>query len=147
MAALIRPLTRAFFCLLTRQIWPLCRSRKFGGHVPFMEPERRAGKLLETVPPARGANQNISTAADTNVVMTRERIATDAGMSKRQKDTALRVAAVPRESFEQQVESDAPPTITAAVLAQCLRHSGACCRRAWPPSQARAAARDRPRRR
>lgn len=71
---------------------------------------RRCGELLRQIEPARGANQNIHTADDTKV--TRSSAAAEAGMSKRQKDTALRVATVPDESFEAQVESDKPPTVT-----------------------------------
>jgi hypothetical protein len=38
--------------------------------------------------------------------------ARDAGLSKRQKDTALRVARIPEADFEALVESDNPPTVT-----------------------------------
>ena len=44
---------------------------------------------------------------------TRSQAATEAGLSKRQKDTALRVANIPKEEFEALVESDDPPTVTA----------------------------------
>jgi hypothetical protein len=37
----------------------------------------------------------------------------EAGLSKRQKDTAIQVANVPEGEFETQVESDSPPTVTA----------------------------------
>jgi hypothetical protein len=36
-----------------------------------------------------------------------------AGISKRFKDTALRVASIPKELFEQLIESDNPPNVTA----------------------------------
>ena|GEM_PF-4535316 len=42
----------------------------------------------------------------------RSAAARDAGLSDKQRKTALRVAAVPRESFERQIESDDPPTVT-----------------------------------
>ncbi len=35
-----------------------------------------------------------------------------AGLSERQRKTALRVASVPADVFEYQVESDSPPTVT-----------------------------------
>lgn len=83
---------------------------------------RRCGELLKEVEKKHGANQNISAADDTKVsngttvvepiVETRKTAAEDAGMSKRQAVTAIRVANVPQETFVDQVESDNPPTIT-----------------------------------
>lgn len=73
---------------------------------------RRCGELLRQVPPANGSNQNIRDGDDLKVP-TRQQVATDAGMSERQRKTALRVAEVPLESFEAQVESATPPTVTA----------------------------------
>lgn len=72
---------------------------------------RRAGELLKQVKPARGANQNIQDGAVPKV-MTRELAALEAGMSERQRKTALRVAAVPADEFEAAIESPNPPTIT-----------------------------------
>jgi hypothetical protein len=43
---------------------------------------------------------------------TRKTAATDAGMSTDQAKTAIRVSNVPQELFNDQVESDTPPTIT-----------------------------------
>ncbi|MBS0366715.1 MAG: hypothetical protein JSR67_12920 [Proteobacteria bacterium] len=71
---------------------------------------RRCGELLEQVPKANGANQNIRDGAVPKV--TRESAATDAGLSERQRKTALRVANVPSEDFERQIESANPPTVT-----------------------------------
>lgn len=45
-------------------------------------------------------------------VLTRTDAATQAGLSERQKVTALRVASIPQPEFEREVESDQPPTIT-----------------------------------
>ena len=73
---------------------------------------RRCGELLEQIQPARGANQNIKGDAPPKVA-TRASVARAAGLSDDQRKTALRVAAVPREDFERQVESDEPPTVTA----------------------------------
>jgi hypothetical protein len=43
---------------------------------------------------------------------TREGAARDAGMSKHQQVQATRIASIPEREFEEQVESDAPPTLT-----------------------------------
>ncbi len=72
---------------------------------------RRCGELLQSIQPARGANQNISGDAPTNV-QTRTQAATDAGLSRDQRVTHLRVANVPAEEFEAAVESADPPTVT-----------------------------------
>jgi len=48
--------------------------------------------LLRQIEPARGANQNIQDGTVPKV--TRESAATEAGLSERQRKTALRVAAV-----------------------------------------------------
>jgi hypothetical protein len=73
---------------------------------------RRCGDLLAQVPPAPGGRPSKETHTVDDMSLSRERVASDAGMSKRQKDTALRVAAVPRAEFEAQVESAEPPTVT-----------------------------------
>jgi hypothetical protein len=73
---------------------------------------RRCGELLKEVEKANGANQNISRGAPTKV-QTRMGAAERAGMSKDQAVTAIRVANLPDDSFEDQIESDEPPTITA----------------------------------
>lgn len=70
---------------------------------------RRAGELLKQIPP--GKNQH-DARADSGP-SSRSGAAEDAGMSERQKKTALRVANVPAEEFERQVEGDEPPTVTA----------------------------------
>jgi hypothetical protein len=72
---------------------------------------RRCGELLQQIQPAHGANQNISDGADTKVV-TRKDAAHDAGLSDRQRVTALRVANVPEPEFEAAVETDNPVTVT-----------------------------------
>lgn len=70
---------------------------------------RRCGELLKEVEPARGANQNINDGIDTKV-LTRKDVADAAGLSDRQRVTALRVASIPEDEFEAAVESDNPPT-------------------------------------
>lgn len=72
---------------------------------------RRCGELLKEFEKSHGANQNIGDGVDTKV--TRKSAARDAGLSERQAVTAIRVANVPEDSFESQVESDKPPTVTA----------------------------------
>jgi hypothetical protein len=44
--------------------------------------------------------------------VTRTQSATDAGLSERQRKTALRLASIPSPAFERQVESPSPPTVT-----------------------------------
>lgn len=73
---------------------------------------RRAGELLKQIEPAHGANQNIGRDAPTNV-LTRKKAAEEAGMSKDKMVQAIRVANIPAEDFERQVESATPPTVTA----------------------------------
>ena len=72
---------------------------------------RRAGELLHQIEPAHGANQNNSAGDHTNV-QTRSGAAREAGMSKHQQVQATRVASVPQDDFEDQVESDRPPTLS-----------------------------------
>lgn len=71
---------------------------------------RRCGDLLAAIEPARGANQNIQEGARPNV--TRETVATEAGLSEHQRKTALRVSNIPADEFEAAVESEQPPTVT-----------------------------------
>jgi hypothetical protein len=72
---------------------------------------RRCGELLKEIEKAQGANQNIRDGEGPKV-QTRKTAATEAGMSERNAKTAIRVANVNGESFESQVESAQPPTIT-----------------------------------
>lgn len=72
---------------------------------------RRMGELLKQIPTARGENlPNVE--RDGTVPTGVVRAATNAGISERQRKTAIRVARVPADSFDDQVESEAPPTIT-----------------------------------
>ncbi len=72
--------------------------------------ERRCGELLKQIPPDNGSNQNIRDGAVPKV--TRESAATEAGLSERQRKTAIRVANIPEPAFETAIEADTPPTIT-----------------------------------
>lgn len=72
---------------------------------------RRAGELLKQVDGRQGQNLPGSKSNGTDT-FSRGQAAQQAGLSKRQTDTAVRVANVPEDDFEQQVESDDPPTVT-----------------------------------
>jgi hypothetical protein len=70
---------------------------------------RRAGELLAEIDSGQGKRTDKPCAPGG----TKSEAADSAGLSRRQKVTALRVAAVPKEDFERAVESDRPPTIPA----------------------------------
>jgi len=73
---------------------------------------RRAGELLEAVESgAPGPKSELTIGGDSQ--LNRREVADQAGMSERQQYTAQRVARVESQEFEQQVESNTPPTITA----------------------------------
>jgi hypothetical protein len=74
---------------------------------------RRCGELLKEIEASHGGRPSKQTSTGTDTSLTRKQAAEEAGLSKRQKDTALRVANIPEEEFEAQVESDSPPTVTA----------------------------------
>lgn len=74
---------------------------------------RRCGELLSQVERAKNQHDAEARAQEGDLPRTRTEVATEAGLSEHQRKTALRVAAVPAEQFEQMVESDAPPTVTA----------------------------------
>jgi hypothetical protein len=82
----------------------------------------RMGELLKQVPPQQGRRTDIQlrTAAGT-----RSQVADAAGISKRQKDTALRVASVPRDEFEAAVEGDRPPSVSEMALRGTLSRPSA----------------------
>ena len=69
---------------------------------------RRCGELLKAITPAK--NQHDGAKGD--APPSRTKAATNAGMSRDQKRTALRVANVPEDDFNQEVGSDDPPTVT-----------------------------------
>jgi hypothetical protein len=72
--------------------------------------ERRCGELLKQVPRADQATRYGQVAPVPPV--TRTQTATNAGLSDRQRKTALRIANVPEKDFERQVEGPNPPTPT-----------------------------------
>jgi hypothetical protein len=69
-----------------------------------------SGELLKQIPRADEATRYGQAAAVPPV--TRTQAASDAGLSDRQRKTALRIAAVPEAAFEAQIESPRPPSIT-----------------------------------
>jgi hypothetical protein len=75
---------------------------------------RRCGELLKEIETMQGKRTDLEPSnGDDTRLETRKSAAEKAGLSKRQKDTALRVANVPKEEFEAQIESESPPTVTA----------------------------------
>jgi hypothetical protein len=71
---------------------------------------RRCGELLQEVEAANGTRTDLQPSAGAD---TRFGAAEEAGLSRRQAVTAIRVGNVPKDEFERQVESDDPPTVTA----------------------------------
>lgn len=69
---------------------------------------RRCGELLRALAPSKNQHDGASAGAHTS----RNKAAEDAGLSRHQKHTALRVANVPVYEFEESVESEDPPTVT-----------------------------------
>lgn len=70
---------------------------------------RRCGELLKTFD-ARGRPSEKNDGAVTNI--SQRDAASSAGISERQRVTAVRVANVPEREFNSVVDSDAPPTVT-----------------------------------
>ena len=59
--------------------------------------------MLGTIEPQLGANQNISAGDHTNL-HTRTAAAREAGMSKHQQVTAMKIARTPKEKFNELIE-------------------------------------------
>jgi hypothetical protein len=91
---------------------------------------RRCGELLKQVPNGQGSRNQHGQLRDGAV--TRHKAAVDAGLSERQRVTALRLAALPAPKFEALVESDSPPTVTQ------LAELGTQSRTPQPPKTVRA---------
>jgi len=68
---------------------------------------RRCGQLLREIEPSKGGQLTHDGRG-----ISRSKSAKTAGLSERQKVTALRVANVPADEFEAAVESEHPPTVT-----------------------------------
>jgi hypothetical protein len=84
---------------------------------------RRAGELLKQIPPAPGARTDLQPHDGT---VTRLKAAASAGLSDRQRVTALRVASIPEPDFDQAVESPCPPSATALAQVGTVRRADAC---------------------
>jgi hypothetical protein len=91
---------------------------------------RRAGELLKEIN-GKGNNQH---SGGTPTKLTQREAAEQAGLSKDQQVTAVRVANVPAEQFEKAVDSDEPPTVTA--LAEMGKQSRPVPAAAAPPATA-----------
>lgn len=74
-----------------------------------MRAYQRVGELLKQYEPARGRQPENGSSPSR---FTRTDAADDAGLSERERKTALRIASVDEDEFEALVESDDPPTIT-----------------------------------
>ena len=69
---------------------------------------RRCGELLRAIKEHPGGRKPVGAPPH----VSRSQAARDAGLSKDQKVSALRVARIPESEFEAAVESDDPPTVT-----------------------------------
>lgn len=94
--------------------------------------QRRMGELLKQIPSGQGANLSAAGRAAADPIcresatrdaaqqrppaavppVTRTEVAREAGLSERQRKTALRIASVPEPDFTAAVESREPPTVT-----------------------------------
>jgi hypothetical protein len=72
---------------------------------------RRAGELLKQIEPQQGQRRDLQPSVGVHT-KSREDAAREAGMSKHQQVQAVRVANVPADDFERQVESPKPPTLS-----------------------------------
>jgi len=90
---------------------------------------RRCGELLKQYNGQGGRTDQLSAGAHTK--LTQQQIARDAGMSRHQQRTAVRVANVPLATFEEAVEAEAPLTVT--KLAEIGKQSRAPAREPEPP--------------
>jgi hypothetical protein len=75
---------------------------------------RRAGELLKQIEPVHKGNSNTTYPSDMvgHVAKSRSEMAREAGFSEHQQTQAVRVASIPQEDFERQIESEKPPTIS-----------------------------------
>ena len=70
---------------------------------------RRVGQLLEQIEPVNAARDRDTAGG---IPLSRSEAAKEAGLSKRQKDTAMRVASLSEDEFSEAVEGDRPATVT-----------------------------------
>lgn len=93
---------------------------------------RRCGELLKQYNGQGARTDQLSAGAHTK--LTQQQIARDAGMSRHQQVTAVRVANVPLATFEEAVEAEAPLTVT--KLAEIGKQPRAPARDPEPVEQA-----------
>ena len=115
--------------------------------------ERRMGELMKQIP--RGDEATRYGQETPLPPVTRTQAADDAGLSEHERKRALRVASIPEERFNAQVESDNPPTpnqlarqgiqrrtpvvdVEARIALDALRTFGRFCERHEPVALARA---------
>ena len=72
---------------------------------------RREGELLKQIPDNNRGRPASEIPDGTVTNLSRTEAAADAGLSEREKVTALRIASIPAEDFERQIESESIPTI------------------------------------
>ena len=72
---------------------------------------RRAGELLAQID-GQGQRSDLQPSVGDHTKLTQDDAARDAGFSKHQQVQAVRIAAVPKEDFEAQVEAPKPATLT-----------------------------------
>jgi hypothetical protein len=73
---------------------------------------RRAGELLKQFD-WQGKRTDLPLSNGSGTKLSQKEAAQEAGMSKRQKDTSIRVANINEDEFNRLVESNQPPTLTA----------------------------------
>ena len=74
---------------------------------------RRCGELLQQIQTSIGARTDLEPQDGAVPKLTRTQAAHDAGLSERQRKTAIRVSRIPDPEFEAAVEAAEPPTVTA----------------------------------
>jgi len=92
---------------------------------------RRCGELLTTFQTGPKGGHPKGNGADTDPVSQRQ-VAADAGLSERQEKTAVRLAKIPEDKFNEAIEGDTPPTVTALATKGKPNRPGLvrsfCCR-------------------
>jgi hypothetical protein len=83
---------------------------------------RRCGELLKQIEPDKGGRPS-ETQEGALPRLTRTTVATEAGLSEHQRKTALRVASVPADVFEREVESEAKAGELEAMGRGCFAHA------------------------
>jgi hypothetical protein len=85
---------------------------------------KRCGELLSEIEKGQGKHWESKRAGDHPSTSTRKKIAAAAGLSPHQAKQAIRLANIPNEAFEAQIESKHPPTITALAKQGTAKFNG-----------------------